>query len=274
MEGRMKKGRVEFNYLWKADASICILGQYPYPINSDVRVCARIWCHLHVCSNYVSCVSMKHVTAWDPGPWKNLLTERWYLGVGDGLSCTERRRVAGRRETGGKEAGLGWSTVCVCVLCRRMCMYGSKKIVLGRGCHGEPLWIAKPVISPRLWKSDKTLSVSLPFLSSFVQPLCYSFQALLPFLSSGSHLNFRCHFSFFAIKLPPQLNLLSFLFVSRQPVVPCSLPTNHTHWLQHTHTEMIAFQTNKGNGTRLVLFSIPFPLLAWGGDGQHLRGSL
>lgn len=62
--------------------------------------------------------------------------------MGEGLS------VAGREETGGREAG---AEVCVYVSSAGGCVCkAARKIVPGRGWHGETLWIAKPVISPRL----------------------------------------------------------------------------------------------------------------------------
>lgn len=74
-------------------------------ISSGVSVFVCVLCHLHVCRALAFCADTQHVTASDPGPWKYLFTERWYLGVGEGLSCTESQRVAGREEMGGRGEG-------------------------------------------------------------------------------------------------------------------------------------------------------------------------
>lgn len=159
-------------------------------------------------------------------------------------------------------------------------MKAARKIVSSRGWHGETLWIAKSVISPRLWESDKTLC-PLSFHSSYIQsPLIHlSFTLCSPscFFIYRISPSFPLPFVFFFVFLYPlpRPHFVSFLFV--YILAPGSCSANHVYSLQHTcitAMEMIAFLNNKGNVTRLVLFPIPFPLPAWREDGQHSEGGL
>lgn len=98
-----------------------------------------------------------------------------------------------------------------------LCVWGSRKIVSGRGWHGETLWIAKPVISPRLWKSDKTLSVLLPFSFFFHLPpspsISFSDSTHHPFLfspwvSPSFTPNFPHIFLVFCLYIPSLIQVL------------------------------------------------------------------
>lgn len=112
------------------------------------------------------------------------------MGGGDYPAQGDAGRQGGRRRATGR---VGGGTVGVCARCRRVCAKAARKIVPSRGWHGETPWIAKSVISPRLWESDKTLR-PLSFLSSHRQsPLIHpSFPTLylpgLTFISSAIRL--------------------------------------------------------------------------------------
>ena len=203
LSGKKREG-VECNYLWNTDAVICVLGASPCLISFDVLVCVCVCVcvcissHPHVCSLCLLCQN----AACDCPRSRPLETSFYWAmvfgGVGDGLSCTERQRVAGMEETGGREAGWDWG-VCACSTGGCVCK-AARKIVPGRGWHGETLWIAKPVTSPWLWESDKTLPVLLPFfLLPFNPPssVSLSHSGLLPLpLFAGLDLNFLAHLSF------------------------------------------------------------------------------
>lgn len=101
-----------------------------------------------------------------------------FRGGGKIIMYTE---TEGGEEWGGdREAGGGWGTVSVCVLCRRVCV-AERKIVSGRGFHGERLWFAKPVLSVRLWERDKTV-------------FFYFFHHLSPFFPFSSTRIIHLHF--------------------------------------------------------------------------------
>lgn len=65
-----------------------------------VCVCLCISSHLHMCSAFAFCASTQRAPARDPGPWKYLLTERWYLGGGGRIILY--RETEGGREGGGE----------------------------------------------------------------------------------------------------------------------------------------------------------------------------
>lgn len=79
--------------------------------------------------------------------------------------------------------------------CRRVWLWmAARKIVSGRGRCGETLWIAKPVLSQRLWETDKTLIPS--------SVLCF------PIFFCLSHFYLGAFLFFFSAKFPSLVFLL------------------------------------------------------------------
>lgn len=160
-------------------------------------MCVCISSHLHVCSLCLLCQR----AACDCPRSRPLETSFYWAMVfgGRGMDYPVQRDRGWqglRRRAVGRQDG---AEVCACSTGGCVCK-AARKIVSGRGWHGETLWIAKPVTSPWLWESDKTLPVLLPFfLLPFTPPssVSLSHSGLLPLpLFAGLDLNFLAHLSF------------------------------------------------------------------------------